>query len=140
MSSYICTCIRRHLAQAMPFGNKQSKCSCGRAQPTFGMPGGESATHCKECREHGMIDVKNPKCQCAKSQPSFGMPGGRATCCKDCKEPGMIDVSHMKCSCGSRAVHYSIDPTFCELSTTIDQCDIRVHKYTHSIRSIRLSE
>ena len=56
------------------------RCSCGKCIPSFGMPGG-SATHCKECKEQGMVDVKSrKKCSCGKCIPCFGMPGGRAPC------------------------------------------------------------
>ena len=34
----------------------KGKCSCGRCHPSFGMPGGR-ATHCKECKEQGMVNV-----------------------------------------------------------------------------------
>ena len=70
------------------------KCSCGKCRPSFGMPGGR-ATHCKECKEQGMVDVSHRKCSCGKSRPYFGMPGGSATHCKECKDEGMVDIRSM---------------------------------------------
>ena len=67
------------------------KCSCGKCIPCFGMPGGR-ATHCKECKEQGMVDVKSRRCSCGKCRPSFGMLGGSATHCKECKDEGMVDI------------------------------------------------
>ena len=69
---------------------KSRRCSCGKCIPSFGMPGG-SATHCKECKEQGMVDVINRRCSCGKCIPCFGMPGGSATHCKERKEQGMVD-------------------------------------------------
>ena len=37
---------------------KSRKCSCGRCAPSFGMLGG-CATHCKECKDEGMVNVKS---------------------------------------------------------------------------------
>ena len=70
-----------------------------KVQPSYGMPRGK-ATHGKECKEQGMVDVKHRKCSCGKCAPSFGMPGGKATHCKECREQGMVDVKNRKCSCG----------------------------------------
>ena len=36
---------------------KNRKCSCGKCV-RFGMLGG-SATHCKECKEQGMVDIRS---------------------------------------------------------------------------------
>ena len=35
---------------------KRRKCSCGKCVPSFGMLGGR-ATHCKECKDEGMVHV-----------------------------------------------------------------------------------
>ena len=37
---------------------KRRKCSCGKCRPSFGMLGG-SATHCKECKDEGMVDIRS---------------------------------------------------------------------------------
>ena len=34
------------------------RCSCGKCTPSFGMLGG-SATHCKECKDEGMVDIRS---------------------------------------------------------------------------------
>ena len=57
------------------------------------MPGG-SATHCKECREQGMVDVVSRRCSCGKLA-QFGMPDSSATHCKECKEQGMVDFKQV---------------------------------------------
>ena len=74
---------------------KRRKCSCGKCVPYFGMPGGR-ATHCKECKEQGMVDVNHRRCSCGKGRPRFGMPGGKATHCKMCKKQGMVNVVSRK--------------------------------------------
>ena len=71
--------------------SERRKCSCGKCTPSFGMPGG-SATHCKECKEQGMVDVRNRRCSCGRCAPSFGMLGGSATHCKECKDEGMVNI------------------------------------------------
>ena len=78
---------------------RHKKCSCGKRIPCFGMPGGK-ATHCKGCKQQGMVDVINRKCSCGKCRPCFGMPGGKATHCKECKVQGMVNIVSRRCSCG----------------------------------------
>ncbi|CAJ1340435.1 unnamed protein product, partial [Effrenium voratum] len=74
---------------------------CGRARPYFGMPGDARATCCANCKEDGMMDIKNARCRCGRARPSFGMPGdARATCCANCKEDGMVNIKNAKCRCG----------------------------------------
>ena len=48
-------CYHRVPASCMRYGRR---CSCGKCLPCFGLPEGK-ATHCKECKEQGMVDVKS---------------------------------------------------------------------------------
>ncbi|CAJ1340434.1 unnamed protein product, partial [Effrenium voratum] len=65
------------------------------------MPGDARATCCANCKEDGMVNIKNAKCRCGRAIPSFGMPGdARATCCANCKEDGMVNIKSPKCRCG----------------------------------------
>ena len=76
------------------------KCiKCNKKIPTFNKPGETQATHCGDCKEDGMIDIKSKKCiKCNKKQPNFNKPGETVvTHCGDCKEDGMIDIKHPKC-------------------------------------------
>ena len=128
---------------------KSRRCSCGKSQPHFGMPGGR-ATHCKECKEQGMVDVKHDgkrrKCSCGKSQPSFGMPGGRATHCKECKEQGMVDVINRRCSCGKCIPSFGMlggSATHCKECKEQDMVNVASTSkivYAHGVFWLRLKE
>ena len=77
---------------------KRRKCSCGKS-PCFGLPSGR-ATHCKECKEQGMVDVVSRRCSCGKCVPCFGMPETclvpialtlpREPCNNQADDPGML--------------------------------------------------
>mmetsp|Transcript_46510 Transcript_46510/g.149231 ORF Transcript_46510/g.149231 Transcript_46510/m.149231 type:complete len:134 (+) Transcript_46510:2776-3177(+) len=58
---------------------KKKKCECGKARPSFGMPGDapKDAKWCSVCpgRVEGAVNVVNKKCECGKARPSFGTPG-----------------------------------------------------------------
>jgi hypothetical protein len=79
--------------------NRQKRCNCAEARiPIFAMPG-DPPTHCKACKQPGMVDVVHNRCACAEAkQPIYAMPGKPPLCCKSCKQPGMIDVVHNRCA------------------------------------------
>ena len=72
---------------------------CKKKRPNFNFEGESKATHCGDCKEAGMIDVKNRKCLiCKKKIPTFNFEGESiGTHCGDCKEAGMINVKSSKC-------------------------------------------
>nr|QBK85306.1 MAG: endonuclease [Iridovirus LCIVAC01] len=77
------------------------KCKCGK-HPYFGFPGDKRATCCSNCKEDGMVDIKNKKCPCGKI-PYFGFSqDNKASCCISCKKDGMVDIKNKKCPCGKR--------------------------------------
>ena len=41
---------------------------CNKKRPVFNKEGEKSATHCGNCKEEDMIDVKNPKCLKCKNK------------------------------------------------------------------------
>jgi hypothetical protein len=76
-------------------------CKCGK-RPIFGFVEDKRPTSCSDCKENGMIDIKNKKCSCGK-RPFFGFPGDkRPTCCITCKKDKMIDIISKKCKCEKR--------------------------------------
>lgn len=72
---------------------------CKKKRSSFNKPGETVATHCGDCKEVGMINVKSKKCIICKNKiPYFNKPGEKiATHCGDCKEVGMVDVKSKKC-------------------------------------------
>ena len=96
--------IQRNNGFFYKFDGKQWRrvCKCG-IRPNFNFEGESTAICCSECKEPGMIDVKNPRCKCGKSRPYFNFEGeSTAICCSKCKEQGMIDVKNRRCKCGKR--------------------------------------
>lgn len=70
---------------------------CQQKRSTFGQAG-EKATLCGDCRQPGMIDVKNRRCVCGKHVPHFGLPSStKGTHCSECASLEMIDVRSQKC-------------------------------------------
>ena len=67
---------------------------------------GEEYIYCEECREDGMVDVKNKTCEKCDKRPVFNMPGEtKARFCAAHKEDGMVDVKSKTCEkCNKRPV------------------------------------
>ena len=73
-------------------------CQCGKAQPSFNLPGEKKAICCFSCKTDDMVDVIHKKCLCGKSQPVFNLPGEKkAICCSLCKTDDMVDIKNPKC-------------------------------------------
>ena len=68
--------------------------------------------YCCECKEDGMVDVKNLKCiKCKTKRPNFNFPNEKhkPIYCGDCKEDGMVDVKNTKCiKCNLKRPLYNI--------------------------------
>ena len=61
------------------------KCYCEKSQPSFNFTR-LKATYYIQCKEIGMIDVKNKKCNCGKAHQSFNFIGLKAEYCSQCKK------------------------------------------------------
>jgi hypothetical protein len=72
--------------------------ACQKTIPIFNYPGELNPTHCKKCKEDGMIDVVHKMCiMCNSVRPNYNHPGLDATHCKKCKEDGMVNVTSRSC-------------------------------------------
>jgi len=86
------------------------KCRCGKKRPYFNFESETKAICCNDCKEPGMINIKDRKCRCGKKIPSFNFESEtKAICCNDCKEPGMIDIKHRKCRCGKKRPNFNFE-------------------------------
>lgn len=86
------------MSVTMPKVTKPKLCKgCNLKRPSFGKPLSAFASHCKKCKDPGMVDVVNPKCFCGKKNPAFAFPGSRPKHCKECCEPGMENVLTPRC-------------------------------------------
>ena len=85
------------------------KCKCGKIA-SFGK--NNKATHCIECKDKNMKNVRSKKCKCGSGKIiSFGFPSKRRVCCGSCKKEGMICMNTRKCKCGTSAYFgYPTDP------------------------------
>ena len=76
-------------------------CSCGKASPSYGMPGDAQPSCCARCKTAEMVDIKSRRCTCGKTQPFYGLLGdARSTCCAKCRTADMVDMRSPKCICG----------------------------------------
>jgi hypothetical protein len=98
----------RSKAQRVMRGKQlRTMCVCGRARPSFEMPGKRPPLYCKQCAPAGAIDVISKRCVCKKSRACFGLPGTRIRLyCKVCKPENAVLVGK-KCVCGKAK------PSFC---------------------------
>jgi len=69
---------------------------------SFGFDKRNTATHCSDCKEEGMINVCSRLCPCGK-YASFGFKGNKVEYCKTCKTEGMINVRNKMCKCRTYA-------------------------------------
>jgi hypothetical protein len=89
---------------------KRQLCRCGKKRPHFNFEGETKAICCSECKEPGMVDIKNKKCRCGKKRPAFNFEGEtKAICCSECREPGMVDIIHKKCRCGKKRPSFNFE-------------------------------
>jgi hypothetical protein len=76
-------------------------CTCGKAQPSYNLPGETSAAYCVSCKSEDMVNIVSKRCACNSRQPSFNYPDDDTpVCCIQCKAPDMIHVGREKCQCG----------------------------------------
>jgi hypothetical protein len=95
-------CKKHHSRDMFP---QYMRCICGKKEPYFGHPEDNRPSCCHDCKEIGMIDIKNIRCICGK-RTSFGYPNDkRAYYCVKCKSPDMVDIKNRKCACGKQVAY-----------------------------------
>jgi len=93
-------------------------CMCGKAQPSYNLPGELSPAYCGRCKTAEMANIVSRMCVCGKSQPCFNYPDDQTPlCCAGCAKQGMIHVGRAKCVCGKAVPKYNepgeTKPTCC---------------------------
>jgi hypothetical protein len=84
------------------------RCNCGKARPTYNLPGETKCVCCAACRTNGMVNVKDKVCRCGKCRPTYNLPGERAACCAACRTDDMVDVVSKACRCGKAQPTYNL--------------------------------
>lgn len=101
-----------------------AKCHCGRVEPTFGREE-HKPTHCKDCREPDMWDVKNAKCTiCQVNIHRFGPPGGPRSHCFECKTSDMVNLVSRRCA-------------ECKTLASFGEEKLATHCFTHKSPTMR---
>ncbi|KAA6422835.1 MAG: hypothetical protein FRX49_07370 [Trebouxia sp. A1-2] len=114
------------MAHREPGMMEVKKCVCGKARPSYALPGVSEATHCASkcgftgtffaasddrCKTDDMINVGSTprKCFCGRAQPNFAHRGQqKPTHCAKCKEPGMVNIRASTCQCGKAVPSFGV--------------------------------
>jgi hypothetical protein len=90
--------------------DKNKRCLCNKAIPSFGIKG-EKPTCCIKCKKEGMVNLVNILCPCGKSA-AFGMKGDKKPrFCMKCKKEGMENIVTKKCKCGKAVPVFGLKGT-----------------------------
>jgi len=105
---------------------------CKTKRAAYSSPTDKSATHCRSCKEDGMLPTVSRCIVCHQKRVTFAHEGGKPSHCGDCRQSGMIDVTHRRCACGKCMPSFGLPTTtrrtHCRECATGGMVDVRSPK------------